>query len=145
MPTCTDDDLTASATSEDGQGRQPRHLLIVLTNSGDKKCNLYHYPYVRLGAYSRSPVPVIAASDPGAPVTLAPGDDAYAALLVNAGAMDTYETKAVTLRLQDRREGSTTGDPISVELPAVAAFDDGARVTCWTTAQGYALDFVMSS
>jgi hypothetical protein len=32
-----------------------------------------------------------------------------------------------------------------VNLPDVAAFDAAARVTYWTTASGYALDFVMSS
>lgn len=141
---CTRDDLASSATNEDGEGRDPRHLLLTLTNAGDKVCSLYRYPYVRLGAYSRSPVPVIEDSDPRTLLTLAPGEEAYAALLVNGGKTDAYETKAITLRLQNRDPGSTTGDPVPVDLPAVGSFDEGARVTYWTTAQGYALDFIMS-
>ncbi|WP_052397279.1 DUF4232 domain-containing protein [Streptomyces sp. NRRL F-5123] len=143
-PACGQDDLTSSAANEDGQGREPRHLLLVLTNTGDRTCAVHGYPQVRLGTYSKSPVEVIEDSDPGAPAVLSPGDDVYAALLVNGARTDTYETKGITLRLQGDKPGSTAGGPISVTLPAVASFDEGARVTYWTTAQGYALDFVMS-
>lgn len=143
-PDCGQDDLTPSATNEDGQGHDPRHLLLVLTNSGDRTCTVHGYPQVRLGAYSKSPVGVFEDSAPGDPAVLSPGDDVYAALLVNGARTDTYETKGITLRLQGEKPGSTVGGPISVVLPAVASFDEGARVTYWTTAQGYALDFVMS-
>lgn len=143
-PTCSPGDLTSSATSEDGQGNAPRHLLLVLTNTGDRTCAVFGYPHVRLGAYSKSPVAVIEDSNPVDRAVLAPGSEVYAALLVNGRRMDTYETKGITLRLQGRAPGTTSGGPISVSLPAVAAFDDGALVTYWTTAQGYALDFIMS-
>lgn len=141
---CKPDAVSPAATNEDGEGRDPRHLLLTLTNAGDKPCTLYRYPYVRLGTYSRSPVPAIEDSAPRGTVTLAPGAQAYAALLVGGGRTDAYETKAIALLLQDRDPGSTTGDPVPFELPAVASFDEGARVTYWTTAQGDALDFVMS-
>lgn len=141
---CKPDAVSPAATNEDGEGRDPRHLLLTLTNAGDKPCTLYRYPYVRLGTYSRSPVPAIEDSAPRGPVTLAPGAQAYAALLVGGGRTDAYETKAIALLLQDHDPGSTTGDPVPFELPAVASFDEGARVTYWTTAQGDALDFVMS-
>ncbi|MFI0896481.1 DUF4232 domain-containing protein [Streptomyces sp. NPDC020983] len=141
---CGPDDLTSSATGVDGQGHDLRHLLLVLTNTGDRVCAVYGYPQVRLGAYSKSPVGVIEDSDPVDPAVLSPGEDVYAALLVNGNRTDTYETKGITLRLQGAEPGSTVGGPISVNLPEVAAFDDGALVTYWTTAQGYALDFVTS-
>jgi hypothetical protein len=141
---CKPDAVSPAATNEDGEGRDPRHLLLTLTNAGDKPCTLYRYPYARLGTYSRSPVPAIEDSAPRGTVTLAPGAQAYAALLVGGGRTDAYETKAIALLLQDRDPGSTTGDPVPFELPAVASFDEGARVTYWTTAQGDALDFVMS-
>ncbi|MFI0720170.1 DUF4232 domain-containing protein [Streptomyces sp. NPDC021224] len=143
-PSCDQDDLTSSATSEDGEGHEPRHLLLALTNTGDRPCTVHGYPQVRLGAYSKSPVQVIGDSDPAGPAVLSPGDAVYAALLVNGARTDTYETKGITLRLQGDRPGTTTGRPISVSLPAVAAFDEGARVTYWSSAQGYALDFIMS-
>ncbi|MET7656247.1 MULTISPECIES: DUF4232 domain-containing protein [unclassified Streptomyces] len=145
---CAAKDLSFGTTLEDGKGEVPKHLLITVTNSGDKKCNVYHYPHIFLGDYAeaRYPVDVYEDSDPkSGPVTLAPGDEAYAALLASGVPMDQYETKSITLLLHGRELGSDGSKPIGVDLPRTVAFDDGARVTYWTTASGYALDFIMSS
>lgn len=148
VPACAAEDLSFGTTLEDGKGEVPKHLLITVTNAGDKKCNVYHYPHIFLGDYAdaRYPMDVYEDSDPkSGPVGLAPGDEAYAAMLASSVPMDQYETNAITLLLHGRDLGGDGSEPIGVELPRVVAFDDGARVTYWTTASGYALDFIMSS
>ncbi|MFF5359881.1 DUF4232 domain-containing protein [Streptomyces scabiei] len=142
---CSQKVLGVSATKEPADSKDARHLLLTVQNAGDKKCNLYRYPLVRLGA-GRNTAPVIKESDatPGVPVTLAPGQEAYAALLVN-GPMDVYEAKSITLSLQGSQSGSTAGKPIDVPMPVPTLYaNDFQRVTYWTTASGLALRFIMS-
>ncbi|MER5384458.1 DUF4232 domain-containing protein [Streptomyces sp. NPDC002688] len=142
---CSQDVLGVSAVKEPADSHDARHLLLSVQNAGDKKCKLYRYPLVRLGA-GRTTAPVIKESDPnpGVPVTLAPGEEAYAALLVN-GPMDEYEAKSITLSLQGRTPGSLASKPIDVPMPVDTLYaNDFQRVTYWTTAPGYALDFIMS-
>ncbi|MFE9676770.1 DUF4232 domain-containing protein [Streptomyces sp. NPDC006259] len=148
VPACAAKDLTFGTTLQDERGEVPKHLLITATNTGDGKCAIHHYPYIFLGDYAqaRYPVDVYEDSDPKTgPLTLAPGDEAYAALLASGVPMDQYETDTVTLLLHGRDLGSDGSGPIGVDLPRKVAFDDGARVTYWTTASGSALDFVMDS
>jgi hypothetical protein len=142
---CSQKVLGVSAVKEPADSKDARHLLLTVQNAGDKKCNLYRYPLVRLGA-GRTTAPVIKESDPhpGVPVTLAPGEEAYAGLLVSS-AMDEYKAKSITLSLQGRQPGSSAGEPIDVPMPVATLYaNDGQRVTYWTTAAGYALDFIMS-
>ncbi|RPF43582.1 uncharacterized protein DUF4232 [Streptomyces sp. Ag109_G2-6] len=140
---CAVSDLAFSATNEDEKGKPVRHLLLTVTNTGDKKCNLYEYPYLRF-PYARAPIAVIKDSK-DAPPTLAPGEKAYAALLASGGHMDTYDTNTLPLSLQGPNPGSKPSDPANVSLPGQVSFDDGARVTYWITASGLALRFIMSS
>ncbi|MFH8802158.1 DUF4232 domain-containing protein [Streptomyces sp. NPDC017936] len=142
---CSQEVLGVSAVKEPADSEDARHLLLTVQNAGDKKCTLYRYPLVRLGD-GRNTARVIEESDPhpGVPVTLAPGEEAYAALLVN-GPMDEYEAKSITLSLQGRRPGSSVGKPIDVPMPVETLYaNDYQRVTYWTTAPGFALDFIMS-
>jgi hypothetical protein len=143
---CTADDLGVSATMEQTDSKDARHLLLTVQNAGDKKCNVYHYPYVEIGDAQR-PTPVIKDSnpDPGQPTTIAPGQEAHAALLVAGGGMDEYPAKRITLTLQGSKPGSKAGEPIDVPMPVETLYaDDGQLVTYWTTASGSALDFIMS-
>ncbi|MGW2671807.1 DUF4232 domain-containing protein [Streptomyces sp. NPDC001272] len=55
---CAVSDLAFSATDEDEKGKPVRHLLLTVTNTGDKKCNLYAYPCLRF-PYARAPTAVI--------------------------------------------------------------------------------------
>ncbi|MFD7321689.1 DUF4232 domain-containing protein [Streptomyces sp. NPDC059875] len=144
---CTKEDLAVSAVKEPADSKEARHLLITVQNSGDKKCNLYHYPHVQLGADAQTTVPVIEDSnmDPGTPVTIAPGEEAHAALLVSGGARDEYEAKSISLTLQGKKLGSEASKPMDVPMPVDTLYaDDGQLVTYWTTAEGVALDFIMS-
>ncbi|WP_105973855.1 DUF4232 domain-containing protein [Streptomyces geranii] len=142
---CDQKVLGVSATKEPADSEDARHLLLTVQNAGDKKCNLFRYPLVRLGA-GLTTARVIEESDPhpGVPVTLAPGEEAYAGLLVN-GPMDEYEARSITLGLQGRTPGSSAGKPIDVPMPVEVLYaNDFQRVTYWTTAPGFALDFIMS-
>ncbi|WP_369030324.1 MULTISPECIES: DUF4232 domain-containing protein [Streptomyces] len=142
---CSQEVLGVSAVKEPADSEDARHLLLTVQNTGGKKCDLYRYPLVRLGA-GRTTARVIEESDPnpGVPVTLAPGEEAYAGLLVN-GPMDEYEAKSITLGLQGRKAGSSVGRPIDVPMPVETLYaNDFQRVTYWTTAPGFALDFIMS-
>ncbi|MER7515604.1 DUF4232 domain-containing protein [Streptomyces sp. NPDC126499] len=144
---CTTERLAVSAVKEPADSKEARHLLITVQNTGDTTCELYRYPLVRLGADARTTVPVIKDSDPdpGKPVTLAPGDEAHAALLVSGGARDEYEAKSISLTLQGGKPGSRLGEPVDVPMPVSTLYaDDGQLVTYWTTASGAALDFIMS-
>lgn len=145
VPTCSQEVLGVSATKEPADSVDARHFLLIVQNAGEKKCNLYRHPLVRLGDGQRH-TPVIEESDatPGVPVTLAPGQEAYAGLVVN-GPMDEYEARSITLTLQGRKTGTTVGRPIDVPVPVERFYaNDFQRVTYWTTAPGLALDFVLS-
>lgn len=133
-----------SAVKEPADSEDARHLLLTVQNTGGKKCDLYRYPLVRLGAGRTTARDRGERPEPGVPVTLAPGEEAYAGLLVN-GPMDEYEAKSITLGLQGRKAGSSVGRPIDVPMPVETLYaNDFQRVTYWTTAPGFALDFIMS-
>ncbi|MFI6148664.1 DUF4232 domain-containing protein [Streptomyces sp. NPDC051109] len=134
---CAEGDLGFSVTGEDGEGKSVRHLLLTVTNTGSKGCVVYHYPFLKF-PYARVPFSVAKGSE-GAPVTLAPGGKAYAAVLASGGGMDTYETNTIPLSLQGPNLGRMVIDPVHIELPGQVAFDDGARVTYWKTAPDLAL------
>ncbi|MFI8500664.1 DUF4232 domain-containing protein [Streptomyces sp. NPDC085524] len=136
-------DLAFSATSEDEKGKPVRHLLLTVTNTGKKKCRLYEYPYLKF-PNAREAITVIKDSK-DAPPTLAPGEKAHAALLGTGGRMDTYDTNTIPLSLQGPDPDGKMSGPVDISLPGQVAFDDGARVTYWTTASGLALRFIMSS
>ncbi|WMX44446.1 DUF4232 domain-containing protein [Streptomyces roseicoloratus] len=147
MADCVVADLGVSAVKEPPNSKESRHLLITVQNTGDATCNLYGHPYVRLGADAQTTVPVIKDSDPdpGRPVTIAPGEEAYAALLVAGGKRDEYAARSITLTLQGRKPGTKAGGAVDVPMPVATLYaDDGQLVTYWTTAEGMALDFIMS-
>ncbi|MGW0661957.1 DUF4232 domain-containing protein [Streptodolium elevatio] len=142
---CTPDVLGVSASKEPADATEVRHLLLTVQNAGDKPCNLYNYPHVLLGD-ARTTAPVIEESnaDPGKPVTLAPGAEAYAAMVLN-GPMDEYEVKSISLTLHGSKLGTKAGKAVDVPMPVATLYaNDFQRVTYWTTAPGFALDFVMS-
>jgi hypothetical protein len=144
---CTAADLGVSATMEQADSEDARHVLITVQNVGDKKCNVYHHPYIEIGD-AQAPAPVIEDSrdtDSAETTTIAPGEEAHAALLVAGGARDEYEAKSITLTLQGSKLGSKASGPIDVPMPVDTLYaDDGQLVTYWTTASGFALDFIMS-
>ncbi|WP_327302376.1 DUF4232 domain-containing protein [Streptomyces sp. NBC_01298] len=145
---CAPGDVTITSSTEDEVGKAVRHILLTLTNTSTKPCQVYRYPLIQLGD-ARLPVPEIkeSAPTPGTPYdTIAPGKQTHAALLLN-GPMDEDTAKTMTVQLQDTKPGSKKGEPIKVAFPGVdmVYWNDFAKVTHWMTAQGLALRFIMSS
>ncbi|MER5884853.1 DUF4232 domain-containing protein [Streptomyces sp. NPDC001941] len=146
VPACTMEELAVSAQKEPADSKDARHLLITVQNVGDRTCDVYHYPFVKIGDAKRT-TPVIQGSspDPGKPMRLGRAEEAYAALLVAGGKMDEYPATSVTLTLSGRKVGTKVGKSVDVPLPVQTLYgDDGQLVTFWTTASGGALDFIMS-
>ncbi|WP_030044550.1 DUF4232 domain-containing protein, partial [Streptomyces resistomycificus] len=63
--------------------RPLNHLLLTVTNTGSKNCDLVDYPAVRFGEAQSVP-PAIEDSKPQAVVTLAPGESGYASVILAA-------------------------------------------------------------
>ncbi|MFE0653684.1 DUF4232 domain-containing protein [Streptomyces sp. NPDC059534] len=147
VATCTQEQLAVSSQLEPADSKDPRHVLLTVQNVSDKKCNLHRYPHVRVGADSQADTPVIKDSDPdpGKPVTLDPGREGHAALLVAGGGRDEYEATSISITLQGATPGTHAGSAIDVPMPAARLYaDDGQLVTHWTTASGFALRFITS-
>jgi hypothetical protein len=139
---CADKDLSISASHWDGPDAETvRHILITAKNVGDEKCALHHYPLIQLGD-AQGPAPAIEDSKDEL-VTVAPGAEGYAALLVSGGGMDEAEVSSMALTLQGA-DGSESGEPVGVDLPGVDSLfmDDGVRVTYWGPAEGLVTDFI---
>ncbi|MET7733932.1 DUF4232 domain-containing protein [Streptomyces sp. NPDC005402] len=114
--------------------RPVNHMLLTVTNTGSKSCNLYGYPAVRFGEAQSVP-PVIEASQPQAVVTLAPGESGYAS--VNLAAADGsgangYTAKSLTVYFQGRSGNGSVGTAAHPSLPAKGLYvDDSLKVTYW--------------
>ncbi|MER5841056.1 DUF4232 domain-containing protein [Streptomyces prasinus] len=145
---CTEEQLAVSSEKARANSEETRHLVLIVQNLGEKACDLYHSPHVKLGDDAQAMVPLIEDSDPDPDVptvTVDPGGEAYVALLVSGGGRDEYEAHHVYLTLQGPEPGSSAGKPMDVPLPVDTLYaDDGQLVTYWTTASGGALDFIMS-
>lgn len=139
MALCTLRDLSVSATDYDPKGEPVRHILLVATNVGHTKCDIQGAPEVTLGD-AKGPAPVKKGTDPGEPLTLAPGDKAYAGLLATGGHMDTYDVTSMTLGLGSPGGEAEADKPVKLRMP-VASFpaDDGQRVTYWAGTEGLAM------
>ena len=138
-------DLSFSATDYDAKGEPVRHILLVATNVGHRKCDLQGAPEVTLGD-AKGPAPVMKETDSGEALTLAPGDKAYAGLLATGGHRDTYDVTSMTLGLGSPGGESEAGKPVKLPMP-VASFpaDDGQRVTYWAGTEGLAMRPVTQS
>ncbi|MEU8763860.1 DUF4232 domain-containing protein [Streptomyces sp. NPDC048659] len=144
-PLCGMADLSVSATNYDAKGEPVRHILLIVTNVSGKKCDLQGAPDVTLGN-AKGPAPVKRGTDPGEPITLAPGAEAYAGLLATGGRMDTYDVRSMTLGLGSPGGETEPEKPVDVPMP-VASFqaDDGQLVTYWAGTEGLAMRPVTSS
>ncbi|NNN34142.1 DUF4232 domain-containing protein [Streptomyces sp. S3(2020)] len=145
VPLCTIEDLSVSAQNYDGQGEDVRHILLTVQNAGDHKCDVQGAPEVTLGD-AQGPAPAKAETDSGEPITLAPGDEAYAGALATGGKMDTYDVTSMTLGLGSPGGESEAGAEVDVPMP-VDSFpaDDGQWVSYWQGTEGLAMRPVTQS
>ncbi|MGJ3560305.1 DUF4232 domain-containing protein [Streptomyces sp. INA 01156] len=83
--------------------RPLNHLLLTVTNTGSKNCDLIGYPAVRFGEAQSVP-PAFEDSKPQAVVTLAPGESGYAGVLLSAAdgsGSHGYTTKSLQVFFND--------------------------------------------
>lgn len=139
VPLCTLGDVSISATKYGAKDEPTRHLLLVATNTSDKTCDVQNAPEVTLGD-AQGPAPVLDGTSPGEPVTLAPGEKAYAGLRATGGNMDTYDVASMTVTLGSPGGEAEAEPPVDLTMP-VESFpaDDGQRVTHWAGTEGLAM------
>ncbi|WP_078962550.1 DUF4232 domain-containing protein [Streptomyces sp. TP-A0875] len=108
--------------------RPLNHLLLTVTNTGSKNCDLVGYPAVRFDEAQSVP-PAIEDSKPQAVVTLAPGESGYASVLLSAAdgsGSHGYTATSLTVFFND---GAGTARPA---LPAKGVYvDDSIGVSYW--------------
>ncbi|WAU79012.1 DUF4232 domain-containing protein [Streptomyces sp. Qhu-G9] len=128
---CTNVRTTATVVS-----RPLNHLLLTVTNTGSKNCNLTGYPAVRFGEAQSVP-PVFEDSKPQAVTTLAPGESGYAGVLLSAAdgsGSNGYTAKSLTFHLKGSERVQNPS------LPAKGVYvDDSIQVTYWQSTMDNAL------
>ncbi|MEU9388782.1 DUF4232 domain-containing protein [Streptomyces sp. NPDC048324] len=119
---------SATRTTATVVSRPLNHLLLTVTNTGSKNCDLIGYPAPRFGEAQAVP-PVFEASKPQAVVTLAPGESGYASVLLSSAdgsGANGYTAKSLEVYFND---GTTAARP---PLPAKGVHvDDSLRVSYW--------------
>ncbi|MFF3711759.1 DUF4232 domain-containing protein [Streptomyces phaeochromogenes] len=124
--------MTATVVS-----RPLNHVLLTVTNTGSKNCNVIGYPAVRFGEAQSVP-PVFEDSKPQAVVTLAPGESGYAGVLLSAAdgsGSNGYTAKSLQVYLN-----KDAGAAFKPSLPAKGVYvDDSISVTYWQQTMADAL------
>ncbi|MER7726207.1 DUF4232 domain-containing protein [Streptomyces sp. NPDC096323] len=119
------------------------HLLLTVTNTGDRPCYAYYAPKLRFDD-AQAVFPILESSLPQAVVTLDPGRSAYAAIgLTGEPGAGPAPRKAAHLQVNfsGRNAAGSTGAPAELTLPAKTYWDDNGYVTYWQTDMADALTF----
>ncbi|MFF8025541.1 DUF4232 domain-containing protein [Streptomyces sp. NPDC007896] len=123
-PACNGANSKTTATEV---SRPLNHLLLTVTNTGAKNCDLTGYPIARFGEAQSVP-PVAESTHPQAVVTLAPGESGYAGVLLSAAdgsGGNGYTAKTLVV-------GFAKGGSATPALPAKGVYvDDKLTVTYW--------------
>ncbi len=115
--------------------RPLNHLLLTVTNTGSKNCDLTGFPAVRFGAAQSVP-PAFEDSKPQAVVTLAPGESGYASVLLAAA--DGSGSHGYTAKSLEVFYGE--GASARPSLPAKGVYvDDSIGVSYWQSTMADAL------
>ncbi|MGW6476832.1 DUF4232 domain-containing protein [Streptomyces sp. NPDC055059] len=137
--TCNGSTLKVTAQSV---SRPVNHMLLTVTNTGSKRCDLYGYPAVRFGEAQSVP-PVIDDSQPQAVVSLPPGQSAYAGVALSGGddGGGTNGRTEKTLEVFFQGRNTNDGGPgAKAALPAKGVYiDDSLKVTYWQQSMSDAL------
>ncbi|MGB9999358.1 DUF4232 domain-containing protein [Streptomyces pseudogriseolus] len=124
--------------------RPVNHMLITVENTGSQNCDLTYYPVLRFDEMQWVPQP-IEDSKPQAVVTLAPGESAYAGVLLSAadGSGSGGATgKKLTVGFQGRTPNSDGGPAAIPSLPAKGVYyDSSLTVTYWQSSMDDALAY----
>ncbi|WP_372344555.1 DUF4232 domain-containing protein [Streptomyces sp. KL116D] len=123
--------------------RPVNHMLLTVTNTSGKRCDLYSYPAVRLGEAQSVP-PVVEESQPQAVVSLEPGQSGYAAVALSAtdgSGSNGYTAKTLVVSFAGPKGLADYDGPAArPALPAKGVYvDDSIKVTYWQTSMDSAL------
>ncbi|MEU7418869.1 DUF4232 domain-containing protein [Streptomyces antibioticus] len=114
--------------------RPLNHLLLTVTNTGSKTCDLTYYPVLRFDEMQWVPR-AAEETHPQAVVTLAPGESGYAGVLLSAadGSGDGGTTaEKLTVAFQGMTPNSDGGASATPALPAAGVYyDSSLTVTYW--------------
>ncbi|WP_328554161.1 MULTISPECIES: DUF4232 domain-containing protein [unclassified Streptomyces] len=120
-------DGSTTKTTATAVSRPLNHLLLTVTNTGTRNCDLTGYPIARFGEAQSVP-PVAEQTHPQAVVTLAPGESGYAGVLLSAAdgsGGNGYTAKTLEI-------GFGKGRGATPALPAKGVYvDDKLTVTYW--------------
>ncbi|MFJ9248834.1 DUF4232 domain-containing protein [Streptomyces sp. NPDC101776] len=124
--------------------RPINHMLLTVTNTGSKTCDLYYYPAVNFGDAQSVP-PVIKDSQPQAVTTLTPGQSGYAGVALSGGddgsGTNGRTAKSLSVYFFDRNNNSIS-PAATPTLPAKGVYvDDSLKVTYWLTSAQDALTY----
>ncbi|MFE4701919.1 DUF4232 domain-containing protein [Streptomyces sp. NPDC056738] len=122
---CNSSNTRMSATAV---SRPLNHILLTVTNTGSRNCDLTGYPIARFGEAQSVP-PVAEETHPQAVVTLTPGESGYAGVLLSAAdgsGGNGYTARTLEVGFTGR------GGTARPALPAKGVFvDDKLTVTYW--------------
>jgi hypothetical protein len=123
--------------------RRPiNHALLTMTNTGSEPCNAYHAPLLRFDD-AQAATAVDQDSRPQAVVTVAPGESAYASIMLAAadGSGNDGRTAArLAVSFAPRSgSGSTDAAPAVISLPADTYTDTTTTVSHWQSSMDDAL------
>ncbi|MFH9860747.1 DUF4232 domain-containing protein [Streptomyces sp. NPDC017202] len=122
--------------------RPLNHMLITVTNTGSKVCDLTYYPVLRFDEMQWAPA-AAEATKPQAVTTLSPGESGYAGVLLSAadGSGDGGTTaEKLTVAFQGRTPNSDGGASATPPLPAKGVYyDSSLTVTYWQQSMDDAL------
>ena len=136
-PTTAPTPCSSTRTAAKVVSRPLHHLLLTVTNTGSKNCDLTGYPAVRFGG-ARSVPPAFEDSKPQAVVTLAPGESGYAGVLLSAAdgsGSGGHTAKSLTVLLNTDTEAASRPS-----LPTKGVYvDDSLTVSYWQSTTSDAL------
>jgi Protein of unknown function (DUF4232) len=122
-----------SRTTATVVSRPVNHLLLTVTNTGKKSCDLAGYPMLRFTGAQAVP-PAFDDSKPQAVVTLFPGESGYAGVRLSAAdgsGGHGYTAKTLTVYFSDGRPNSDDLPAATPDLPAKGVFIDDSLTTTW--------------
>ncbi|WP_330239334.1 DUF4232 domain-containing protein [Streptomyces sp. NBC_00525] len=135
--TCTGANTRTTVTKV---SRPINHLLLTVTNKGDRPCYAYYAPMLRFDG-AQAVFQVFRDSKPQAVVTLDPGASAYAgiALTGEPTGKKPYKSANLGVTFADRANAPVNSSPAELKLPAETYWDDNGFVTYWQSEMSDAL------
>ncbi|MFE4534785.1 DUF4232 domain-containing protein [Streptomyces scopuliridis] len=125
---CTGDNTKVKITRVN---RPINHLLLTVTNTGNKNCDAYYAPALRFDE-AQAPTQVIEDSKPQAVVTLAPGESAYASIPLGGDGAPDIPANELTVYFTGRANQGSVGSPSApLTLPSGTKISDSTSVTYW--------------